>query len=140
MLNAHKVFFFGVGDSYSVALSAMYKFSCIGIVCNATNDLDHMLKMASQLSENDVVVLISYSGKSQAIINVAKELKRMKKITIAITNYPVSPLAKGSNIVLLTSAFQEYGDGEVMAVKIVQYSIIESLFICLLLKTSKPFY
>lgn len=136
LFRADKIVFFGVGDAYSVAVSAMYKFTRIGITCNATSDADHMLILASQLGENGVAVLFSHSGRSKAIVEAAKQLKKMGRTSIAITNFPISPLTKESDIVLLTSAFQEHVNGEVMAVRIVQLSIIESLYTCILLKNA----
>ncbi len=134
ILNAGKIVFFGVGDAHSVALSAMYKFTRIGYACSATSDADHMLILTSQLAPGDVAVLVSHSGRSRAIVEAAKQLKRMGITSIAITNFPVSPLTREADIVLLTSAFQEHLNGEVMAVRIVQLSIIETLFTCTLFK------
>ena len=134
ILNAGKIVFFGVGDAHSVALSAMYKFTRIGYACSATSDADHMLILASQLAPSDVAVLVSHSGRSRAVVEAAKQLKKAGNTSIAITNYPVSPLTREADIVLLTSAFQEHMNGEIMAVRIVQLSIIESLFTCTLLK------
>ena len=134
LIGAGKVVFFGVGDAYSVAISAMYKFTRIGYACSATSDADHMLILASQLAPDDVAVLISHSGRSRAVVEAAKQLRKLGRTVIAITNFPISPLAKEAGIVLLTSAFQEHLNGEVMAVRIVQLSIIESLYTCTLFK------
>lgn len=134
IINAGKIVFFGVGDAYSVSISAMYKFTRIGYACSATSDADHMLILVSQLGPSDVAVLISHSGRSKAIVEAAKQLRKLGKTAIAITNFPRSPLTKESETVLLTSAFQEHLNGEVMAVRIVQLSIIESLYTCTLFK------
>jgi RpiR family carbohydrate utilization transcriptional regulator len=134
LIGANKIVFFGVGDAHSVALSAMYKFTRIGYPCSATSDADHMLILASQLGPNDVAVLISHSGRSKTIVEAAKHLRRAGRTAIAITNFPISPLTKEAEIVLLTSAFQEHVNGEVMAVRIVQLIVIESLYTCTLFK------
>ena len=134
ILGAGKIAFFGVGDAHSVALSAMYKFTRIGYACSATSDADHMLILAAQMNPGDVAILVSHSGRSKAIVEAAKQLSRSKITSIAITNFPVSPLTREADIVLLTSAFQEHLNGEIMAVRIVQLSIIETLFTCTLFK------
>jgi DNA-binding MurR/RpiR family transcriptional regulator len=53
---------------------------------------------------------------------------------ISITNYPVSPLAKNSDIILLTAVFTNNVEGEVISKRIAQLCILESLYINILLK------
>jgi hypothetical protein len=48
---------------------------------------------------------------------------------IAVTNYPLSPLAKIVDLVLLTADFSEHWGGEVVSKRVSELCILESLYI-----------
>ncbi|BEP17623.1 6-phospho-3-hexuloisomerase [Pyrofollis japonicus] len=52
------------------------------------------------IGENDVVVAISGSGRTQLIVTAAEAAKKVKAKIIAITSYPESPLGKLADIVV----------------------------------------
>jgi len=131
--SSKKVVFFGVGDAGTVAESGFHKFKRVGYDCWATSDADMQLMLSCQLKKNDVAILISHSGRSKSIVNAAKQVRSSGATSICITNYPLSPLVKNSDILLLTAAFAEHLNGEVMSKRIAELCIIESLFISTLL-------
>ena len=131
---AGRVLFVGIGDSSQVAELAKFKFLRIGIQSYSTSDVDEMLVILSKLNENDLVIPISHSGQTAPIVQVAKIAKVMKIPTIGITNFPFSSLGRNCDFQLLTSAFQESLCGEVMAKRVAQLAIIESLYVNVLLK------
>ncbi len=137
LMNAKKVLFIGVGDAYSVASSGTQKLMRIGKMATATCDSDAMIIHASHLNDGDVVVAISHSGKSKGVVDVAKYLKDTNVKVIAITNFSVSPLAKNSDIILLTSTFIKHLNGEIVAKRVVQMSILESLFVNMIMRDSE---
>lgn len=128
VFNAGKILFFGAGDSGIVAHSAYQKFLRIGVNCMTAEDYDTQMILAAQLGKDDVCVLVSYSGKSRTMRDIAKIARESGATTIAITNYPFSPLAKSCDILLLTATFVERG-GEVVTQRITQLAIIESLYV-----------
>lgn len=131
---AGKILFVGLGDSSRIADLAKCKFLRIGAQCYSTSDVDEMLMFCAKLDTNDAVVLISHSGQTVPIVHVAKVARAAGIPTIAITNFPLSPLGKNSDIQLLTSAFQESANGEVMAKRVAQLAIIESVYVNIVLK------
>jgi RpiR family carbohydrate utilization transcriptional regulator len=134
MVNASKILFCGVGDAALVAMEAYQRFIRIGQNCCTSEDPDVQLVMASHLSKGDIVVAISHSGKSAPVLNTVKQAREAGAKAIAITNFPVSPLTKNSDIVLLTAVFSMYLTGEVISKRIAELCIIESLYINFLLK------
>jgi RpiR family transcriptional regulator, carbohydrate utilization regulator len=132
--NAGKILFCGVGDAMAVAQSGYQKFMRIGMNVQVSADLDVQLIAASHLEKNDVVVAISHSGKTRTIVDLVKFARTRGATVISITNYPVSPLAKNSDIRLLTAAFANHVKGEVMSKRITELCILESLFINTLIK------
>ena len=131
---AGKILFVGLGDSSRIADLAKCKFLRIGMQCYSTSDVDEMLMFCAKLGPSDAVVLISHSGQTVPIVHVAKVARAAGILAIAITNFPLSPLGRNSDIQLLTSAFQESSNGEVMAKRVAQLAIIESVYVNILLK------
>lgn len=128
LIAAKRVYFAGTGDASAVASAAAVKFTRIGYESQSFNDPDLMLMGASHMEKGDVYVLVSHSGRTKSMVNVAKYLKRSDVTTIAITNFPSTPLVKNSDICIFTSAFVQELKGEVMANRVVGLCIIESLF------------
>lgn len=138
ILSANKIMFCGVGDAALVAKEAYQRFTRIGQNCYTSSDCDIQLILSSQLDKNDVLVAISYSGRSQSVVKAVKIAKKSGAKVIAITNFPISPLTKKSDIILQTAVFSKYATGEVISKRIVELCIIESLFINYLLKKGQP--
>ena len=135
LMRANKILVCGVGDAASVAKSGYHKFMRIGLNVQAPEDLDLQLISSSHMSESDVVIAISHSGRTKSILDIAKHAKNSAAKIISITNYPLSPLAKHSDIVLLTATFAEHVKGEVMSKRVAELCILESLYVNLLLKS-----
>jgi RpiR family transcriptional regulator, carbohydrate utilization regulator len=136
---ANKLVFCGVGDAANVAQSGYQKFIRIGANVQVSADLDLQLITVSHLAPGDVLIVISHSGRTKSIIDLVKYTKETGATIICITNYPVSPLAKNSDITLLTAAFAEHIKGEVMSKRVAELCILESLFVNVLLKQRERF-
>ncbi len=135
ILNANKLYFVGVGDAFSVAYAAYLKFSRIGYNAGCSKDLDVQLIEMSKFTENDVLIIISHSGRTQSLYEVAKCAKLNKAKLIAITNYPISPIAKMVDSVILTASFSPNIYKEIMAKRIAELSVIETLYISTLMRS-----
>lgn len=132
--NAKRIVFFGIGDAAAVAMSAYVKFTRIGYNCHVADDPDLMLMLSSNMQKGDVAVMISHSGRTKCLVNSAKYLRNKDITVLSITNFPITPLVKNSDICIMTCAFAEHLKGEVMAIRVVGLCIIESLFIDILAK------
>lgn len=76
--------------------------------------------------------------KSKTVVNTVKLASRSGVTAVAITNFPVSPLTKHSDIVLLTAAFSKHVTGEVISKRITELCIIESLYINYMIPKGRP--
>jgi RpiR family carbohydrate utilization transcriptional regulator len=132
--NARKIVFFGTGDAAAVATAAYVKFTRIGFNCYVADDPDLMLMHSANMHKGDVAVMISHSGRTKCLVNSAKYLRTKDVTVLSITNFPITPLVKNSDICLMTCAFAEHLLGEVMAIRVVGLCIIESLYIDILAK------
>jgi RpiR family carbohydrate utilization transcriptional regulator len=137
IVNAPNILFCGVGDAALVAMEAYQRFVRVGQSCCASEDPDLQLIMATNLGKTDVVVAVSHSGKSSTVVNTVKAAKQAGATVIAITNFPVSPLTKNSDIVLLTAVFTQHISGEVISKRVAELCIVESLYINYLLQKGK---
>ncbi|QDW75338.1 MurR/RpiR family transcriptional regulator [Lachnospiraceae bacterium KGMB03038] len=136
---AGKILVLGAGDAYITAYSACLKFSRIGLNVNCPADYDVQLLEASKLKEGDVLLLISHSGDTRTLYETAQIARERQAFLIIITNYPLSPLAKIADEVLLTAAFLKNPYNETMAKRIPQLCIVEALYISLLQKEDGPY-
>lgn len=125
---AGRLLFCGLGDGYPVAVEACQRFDRVGQPCWAPIDADQQLILASNLGPGDVFVGLSHSGRSTTILDALEEARAAGASTIAITNYPGSPLARGADVVLQTAVFTIDWSGEIASKRIAQLAIIESLF------------
>jgi len=100
--SAGRVVLIGLGASASVAEDASNKLLRAG--CNSASYSDtHMQMIAvSQLKPGDVVVGISQSGASKDIVEALKLARHHGASTVSITSKERSPIARQSDVVLLT--------------------------------------
>ena len=100
--NARRVVLIGLGTSASVAEDASNKFLRAG--CNSSAYADtHMQTVAiSQLKKDDVLIGISQSGSSKDIVEGMKTAREHGATTVSITSRERSPIARQSDIILLT--------------------------------------
>ncbi|SEN09930.1 DNA-binding transcriptional regulator, MurR/RpiR family, contains HTH and SIS domains [Mesobacillus persicus] len=129
LVNANRVEFFGSGGSSVIAMDAYHKFIRSGIPVHANSDSHIQLMSASQLTENDVAVLISHTGTTKDIIQVLHVLKQNRVKTIGISNFAKSPLSEKVDIALYTVAEETDYRSEALSSRIAQLSILDSLYI-----------
>ncbi|PAV28379.1 RpiR family transcriptional regulator [Virgibacillus profundi] len=129
ILGAQKIQFFGVGGSAFVALDAYHKFIRSGINVNA--DLDSHLQMmsASQMTNNDLAIIISHSGSTKDILDLMQIFEENETQTVAITNFTKSPLTEKADISLYTIAAETDFRSEALSSRIAQLSIIDALYV-----------
>ena len=136
LCKANRIQFVGSGDATAAALAGFSKFARIGVNSFFSNEFDVQLIHASLLSAGDVLVAISYSGRTRTVLDVVKRARLSKATVIAITNFPSSPLIKNSDLQLISAAFLQNTVGEVMIKRIPELCLIESLYIAYTLHQS----
>lgn len=114
VVNAKKICAFGVGNSSITAMEITNVLARIGLTVTYTPDGHLQAMVASNLSERDVVILISVSGSTKDIIDVADIAKKNGATIVVITCYDRSPLAKYADHILFSTrreAAYEGGSG-----------------------------
>ena len=97
---AKRIEFFGFGASGIVAQDAQQKFPLFGVPCGAPADSHQQIMVATMLGPGDVAVVISNTGRTRSIIEVARTARETGAQVIGITGTD-SPLAAYCDIAII---------------------------------------
>ena len=126
---APRVDLYGAAASSFVALDLQQKLHRIRRVAFAWSDVHVMLTSAALLGEDDVAIGISHTGTTIEVVEALEEAAKHGATTVAVTNFPRSPLAKTADLVLTTAARETTYRSGAMASRIAQLTVIDCLFI-----------
>ncbi len=108
-----RIEFYGVGNSGIVAQDAQHKFFRLGVSATAVSDGHVQVMSATMLKPGDCAVIISNSGRSRDLLDVA-EIARKRGATVIIITASGSPLAQearhGQQHILLAADHPEDAD------------------------------
>lgn len=129
---ARTIHIFGSGNSLLAGMSFQHKMMRIGKLVEVKLLSGEQVFMPYTMNEQDVAILISYSGETQEILRIAQVLKRRKVLLIGITSLGENQLSKLCTYVLNT------GSREKIFAKIAPFSsktsieyILDILYSCI---------
>ncbi|RLD41119.1 MAG: hypothetical protein DRI86_14020 [Bacteroidetes bacterium] len=128
IMKARRVFIFGKGSSFLVCKDLEMKLRRINKLAIAQGESHEQLVDASFLNQNDVVVLISNSGKTPEIVRAALLVKEKKAKIISIVKIGSSFLADLSDIILYTTSLEGEFRSAAMTSRISQLCVVDALF------------
>ncbi|NMO53282.1 MurR/RpiR family transcriptional regulator [Actinoplanes sp. TBRC 11911] len=126
---ARRVDIYGVGASAFVAGDFQQKLHRIGRIAYAWSDLHMALTSAALLGEGDVAFGISHTGTTLDTIEAFAEAGRRGARTVALTNFPKSPITKVADFVLTTAARETTFRSGAMASRLAQLTVIDCVFV-----------
>jgi len=130
-----KVIVCGVGKSGIIASKISATLSSVGTPSFAISASDCSHGDLGKITNQDIVILISYSGNTEELKNIIKYVKLNKITLIGIVSNKNSTLYRSSNIKLLLPEVQESGYGIVpTSSTTVQLSFGDALAIALMKK------
>lgn len=138
LAQANSILFFGLGASGPVALDAQHKFFRINTPVIAHIDILNQRMTSANLTSRDVVVCISYTGRTIAMIETARIAKNCSAEVIGITS-PNSPLAKECSIVLGVETPEDTDMYTPMTSRIAHLVLIDVLVTAVALKRGPQF-
>lgn len=121
--------FYGLGGSAQIARDVSHKFLRIGIRASVFDDAHMMMMSAALLRPGDVAIAFSHSGSTAAVIDAVELARRNGARTIAVTNYPGSPVARIVDVVLCSTAQNNPLLGENATARIAQLNLMDALFV-----------
>ncbi len=104
-----KVYFVGCGDSYFVGIYGALIFEKFAGIRAESYESYEFLKYKHNFEDNAALIAISASGRTSKTVDAAKKARENKLKLIALTNYENSPLAKLSDLNLVTRVKNPYG-------------------------------
>lgn len=128
IMNARRILIFGKGSSYLVCKDLEMKLRRINKFCVAQGESHDQLVDASFLTSEDVVIVISNSGKTKDIISATLLAKENKATIIGIVKLGSSLLADISDIVLPTYSLEGEFRSAAMTSRISQLTVVDALF------------
>ncbi|WP_432476678.1 MurR/RpiR family transcriptional regulator [Nocardioides sp. GXQ0305] len=135
LVTAPRVDVYGVGASGFVALDFQQKLHRIGRVAFAWTDPHIALTSAALLTPGDVAVAISHSGATQDTIDALQLARGTGATTVAVTNFPRSPLAALGDHVLTTAARETTFRSGATASRLAQLTVVDCVFVGLAQRT-----
>ncbi|WP_026959998.1 MULTISPECIES: MurR/RpiR family transcriptional regulator [Aliagarivorans] len=126
LTQAKKISFFGLGASASVAQDALNKFFRFNVPVSSFNDVVMMRMSCIVSTEDDVIVLISHTGRTKAMVDIANLARQNDSTVIGITKKE-SPLAAECSLVLSMDVPEDTDVYMPMASRIAQMSLIDVL-------------
>lgn len=121
--------FYGLGGSAQIARDVSHKFLRIGIRSQVFDDAHMMMMSAALLGPDDVAIAFSHSGNTTAVLEAIELARKNGARTIAVTNYPDSPVARMVDVVLCSTAQNSPLLGENATARIAQLNLLDALFV-----------
>jgi RpiR family carbohydrate utilization transcriptional regulator len=126
LTQAQKISFFGLGASASVAHDALNKFFRFNVPVIYFEDIIMQRMSCMNSGEGDVVVLISHTGRTKSLVEIAQIARGNDATVMGITSKD-SPLAKECNLVLSLEVPEDTDIYMPMASRIAQLTLIDIL-------------
>ena len=126
---AARVDIYGAGPSGYVASDFQQKLHRIGRTAFCWPDAHTALASAALLGRGDVAVGISHTGTATEAVEMLQVAKGRGAITVAVTNFPRSPIAGAANHVLITATRETTYRSGAMASRLAQLTVVDCLFV-----------
>jgi DNA-binding MurR/RpiR family transcriptional regulator len=126
---AGRVDIYGAAASGFVASDFQQKLHRIGRTAFYWPDVHVALTSAALLGKGDVAVGISHSGTTSDVIEVLQQARARGAMTVALTNFPRSPITEVADFVLTTAARETTYRSGAMASRLAQLTVVDCLFV-----------
>ncbi|MEP1216312.1 MAG: MurR/RpiR family transcriptional regulator [Marinobacter sp.] len=138
LIQAKQINFFGMGGSAPVAMDAQHKFFRFNIPVMSYDDALMQRMVAAGCSTGDVIVLISYTGRTRETVEIAQQARNNGATVIGIT-MPGSPLAEACTVVIEVTAPEDTEVYMPMSSRIIHLTVIDILATGVTLKRGADF-
>ncbi|MGY0004997.1 MurR/RpiR family transcriptional regulator [Micromonospora sp. I033] len=126
---AGRIDVYGAGASGFVASDFQQKLHRIGRTAFYFPDVHTALTSAALLGRGDVAVGISHTGTTSDVIEVLEQARARGATTVALTNFPRSPITEVADHVLTTAARETTYRSGAMASRLAQLTVVDCLFV-----------
>lgn len=127
LTKAGKIIVVGVGQSGTIAKDLSMRMMWVGLP--VISETDPLLAgiLAHQLKENDVLFLVSNSGRTKEILMIAETVNSIGANVICLTSHANSQLAKISKVALVAVSIEAQNHREAMTARLTKLLIGDCL-------------
>lgn len=104
MLGASRISLYGCGESGVIALDAYQKFLRSPIPCHFVTDTHMQLMQAAQLTPDDCAIVISHTGATREMIEIARIAHEARARVILITSYPSQHISEYADVTFVSTS------------------------------------
>lgn len=131
LLKAKTVYMSAWGNTTAIGADLAHRLTYFGISAFTTELPEYLMRNLANAQQNDLLIAISHSGSSTAVIDTLKFAKQKKLNTVLIGNESSSPAAHAADLLLCADAdnflFHDVGAGshliEMIIVDLVLYHL-----------------
>lgn len=138
LIQAKQVHFFGLGASGAVAQDAQHKFFRFNLPVTAYIDVLMQRMVASTCRTGDVVVVISWTGRTRELVDIARLARDSGAVVLGITA-PGSPLARECTETLEVDTPEDTDYYMPMTSRMIQLTLIDVLATGVTLRRGEDF-
>ncbi|WP_282038509.1 MurR/RpiR family transcriptional regulator [Halomonas alimentaria] len=138
LIQAKQIHFFGLGASGAVAQDAQHKFFRFNLPVTAYVDVLMQRMVASTCHTGDVVVVISWTGRTRELVDIARLARESGAVVLGITA-PDSPLARECSETLEVATPEDTDYYMPMTSRMIQLALIDVLATGVTLRRGEDF-
>ena len=127
--SATRIDLYGQGPSGLAGMAFQQKLLRINVRSSCWTDPQLALTSAAQLAPGDVAIAISHSGATPEVDRAMTIAHQAGATTIAVTNFPDSPIAAHADLVLTTAVREMRWWSGAMSSRIAQLAVVDFLFV-----------
>jgi len=132
LTSARQIAFAGLGASGHVAGDACHKFFRLGIPCSTLLDTPMILQFAAIAESDDVLILLSHTGRWPEFAQAARMATERGATVIAITNSE-SELAAAASILFPAQVIEDTSIFTPMSSRLAQLALLDAIHVALAL-------
>ncbi|QPI63304.1 MurR/RpiR family transcriptional regulator [Vreelandella venusta] len=138
LTQAKQIHFFGLGASGAVAQDAQHKFFRFNLPVMAYVDVLMQRMVAAACHTGDVVVIISYTGRTRELVDIARVARESGAVVLGITA-PNSPLSLECTSTLEVATPEDTDHYMPMTSRMIQLTLIDALATGVTLRRGEDF-
>ncbi|WP_083006763.1 MurR/RpiR family transcriptional regulator [Halomonas sp. GT] len=138
LTQAKQIHFFGLGASGAVAQDAQHKFFRFNLPVMAYVDVLMQRMVAAACHTGDVVVIISYTGRTKELVDIARVAREAGAVVLGITA-PNSPLSLECTATLEVATPEDTDHYMPMTSRMIQLTLIDALATGVTLRRGEDF-
>jgi len=132
MKGARQIAFAGLGASGHVARDACHKFFRLGIPCTSLRDTTMILQFAAIARADDVLVLLSHTGRWKDFKRAAHLARERGATVVALTN-PDSAVASEAGLLFPCPVIEDTSVYTPMSSRLAQLALLDAIHVALAL-------